>query len=114
VKRQHGRGQRVRDDPADRGRWGLLALVTAVFMLNAVSVLSVAPLAPLFRDALGLTRAQVGLFLSSVYLGGVLMSLPAGWLTERLGVRATLSAGLALTGVMVGLAAWSRGFPAMP
>jgi len=42
------------------------------------------------------------------------MSLPAGWLTERLGVRATLSAGLALTGVMVGLAAWSRGFPAMP
>jgi len=113
VKRQHGRGQRVRDDPADRGRWGLLALVTAVFMLNAVSVLSVAPLAPLFRDALGLTRAQVGLFLSSVYLGGVLMSLPAGWLTERLGVRATLSAGLALTGVMVGLAAWSRGFPAM-
>jgi MFS family permease len=84
-----------------------------MFALNAVAVLSVAPLAPLFRDDLGLSRAQVGLFLSAVYLGGVLMSLPAGWITERLGVRATLTSGLALTGLMVGLCAWTPNFSAM-
>jgi len=80
--------------PSDAGRWALLALCTTAFTLNAASVLSVAPLAPLFRDDLGLSRAQVGLFLSAVYLGGVLMSLPAGWVTERLGIRSTLTGGL--------------------
>jgi MFS transporter, ACS family, aldohexuronate transporter len=74
-------------------------------MLSAVSVLAIAPLAPLLRDELGLSRAQVGLFLPAVYLGGVLMSLPAGWLTDRLGIRVTLTGGLALTGLMIGAAA---------
>lgn len=97
--------------PADPGRWGLLALVTAAHTLSAVSVLAIAPLAPLLRDELGLSRAQVGLFLPAVYLGGVLMSLPAGWLTDRLGVRATLTGGLAVTGLMVGAAAWAPIIP---
>lgn len=74
-------------------------------------MLAVAPLAPLLRDALGLSRAQVGLFLPAVYLGGVLMSLPAGWLTDHLGVRTTLTGGLALTGLMVGAAAWAPTLP---
>lgn len=104
---------RVAPPPVGRDRFTVLAVVTAVFTLNAVAVLAVAPLTPLLRDTLGLTRGQVGLFISSVYLGGVMMSVPAGWLVERLGVRATLSCGLVLTAIMVTLAAWSPGFPAM-
>jgi len=80
-------------------------------MLSAVSVLAIAPLAPLLRDELGLSRAQVGLFLPAVYLGGVLMSLPAGWLTDRLGIRVTLTGGLALTGLMIGAAAQAPTLP---
>jgi len=76
-----------------------------------VSVLAIAPLAPLLRDELGLSRAQVGLFLPAVYLGGVLMSLPAGWLTDRLGIRVTLAGGLALTGLMIGAAAQAPTLP---
>ncbi len=74
-------------------------------------MLAIAPLAPLLRDELGLSRAQVGLFLPAVYLGGVLMSLPAGWLTDRLGVRITLTGGLALTGLMIAAAAWAPTLP---
>lgn len=70
-----------------------------------------APLAPFLLEALHLSRAQVGLFLPAVYLGGVLMSLPAGWLTDRLGVRLTLALGQALTGAMVALAALTGGLP---
>ena len=43
-----------------------------------MSALAIAPLSPLLLDELGLTRAQVGLFLPALYLGGVAMSLPAG------------------------------------
>jgi len=86
-------------------RWAILALVTAAHGFGALSVLAVAPLAPFLLDSLQLTRAQVGWFLPAVYLGGVLMSLPAGWLTDRLGVRATLGLGQLVIAVGVILTA---------
>jgi MFS family permease len=94
-------------------RWRVLALVTVAFALSAMSALAVAPLSPLLRDALALTRAQVGLFIPAVYLGGVSMSLLAGWLVDHLGVRPTLALGQLLTGVMVALAAASPTLPLM-
>ena len=89
--------------------WVALALATLAHALGSFSALAVAPLSPFLVDALHLTRAQVGLLLPAAYLGGVAMSLPAGWMTGRAGVRATLAAGLALIGVMVALASRAGG-----
>jgi sugar phosphate permease len=83
----------------------VLALMTGAHALGSLAALAVAPLAPFLLDNLGLSRVQVGLFLPAVYLGGVLMSLPAGWLTERFGVRWLLAIGLAVSGASVALAA---------
>jgi MFS family permease len=91
----------------------VLALITLAHTLGALSVLSVAPLSPFLLDALDLGRAQVGLFLPAVYLGGVLMSLPAGWLTDRLGVRLTLGGGLLVVGALVVAAAFAQNLPTM-
>ena len=88
-----------------------LVLVTTAHGLGSVSILAVAPLSPFLLDGLDLSRAQVGFFLPAAYLGGVLLSLPAGWLTERRGVRLPLVAGQALTGSMVALAAFARDLP---
>jgi len=82
-------------------RWAVLALMAAAHALGSMSALAVAPLAPFLLDALGLSRVQAGLFLPAVYLGGVLMSLPAGWLTERFGVRWPLAIGLTVSGSAV-------------
>jgi MFS family permease len=87
--------------------WTMLALVTLAHALGALSVLSVAPLAPFLLESLDLTRAQVGLFLPAVYLGGVVMAVPAGWLADRLGVRVTLGLGQLVLGAGVLLAAAS-------
>ena len=87
--------------------------MTAAFALSALSALAVAPLAPFLLDSLRLSRAQVGLLLPAVYLGGVLMALPAGWLTDLLGVRTTLGLGQALTGATVSLAALTDSLPLM-
>ena len=94
-------------------RWPVLGLVTIAHALGALSVLSVAPLSPFLLDALALSRAQVGLLLPAVYLGGVMMSLPAGWLTDRLGVRLTLGGGLLVIGALVMAAAWTASLPAL-
>ncbi len=94
-------------------RWAALTLITLAHALGAFSILSVAPLSPFLLDSFQLSRAQAGLFLPAIYLGGVLLSLPAGWLTDRFGVRLTLVLGQGLTGAMVGLAALSPVFPVL-
>ena len=88
-------------------RWPILVLVTLAHGLGALTALAVAPLAPFLLESLALSRVQVGLFLPAVYLGGALMALPAGWLTDRLGVRLALGLGQLLVGVMITLAALS-------
>lgn len=94
-------------------RWAALTLITLAHALGAFSILSVAPLSPFLLDSFQLSRAQAGLFLPAIYLGGVLLALPAGWLTDRFGVRLTLVLGQGLTGAMVGLAALSPVFPVL-
>jgi MFS transporter, ACS family, hexuronate transporter len=94
-------------------RWPVLALVTVAHGLGALSVLSVAPLSPFLLEALHLSRVQVGLLLPAVYLGGVLMSLPSGWLTDRLGVRVTLGGGLVVIGALVLAASFASSLPAL-
>jgi MFS transporter, ACS family, hexuronate transporter len=90
-------------------RWGALALTTGAHACGSLAVLAVAPLAPFLLDALDLSRAQLGLLLPAVYLGGVVMSIPSGWLTERLGVRVLLALGQIVAAVAVALAAASHG-----
>ena len=90
---------------------GALALVTLAHGLGSLSVLAVAPLSPFLLEGLSLSRMEAGLFLPAAYLGGVLMSLPAGWVTERRGVRATLVGGQTLTGTMVVLASMAPTLP---
>jgi len=88
-------------------RWPILALVTVAHALGALTALAAAPLAPFLLESLALSRVQAGLFLPAVYLGGVLMALPAGWFTDRLGVRFTFALGQLVVGSMIALAAWS-------
>lgn len=83
---------------------GALALVTVAHGLGSLSILAVAPLSPFLLEGLSLSRVQVGLFLPAAYLGGMAFALPAGWLTERRGVRWPLVLGQAVTGSMVVLA----------
>lgn len=92
-------------------RFTVLSLMSLAHALGSLAALAVAPLAPFLLDGLRLSRAEIGLFLPAVYLGGVLMSLPAGSLTERYGVGRPLVAGLVLIAVAVGLTAFVRIVP---
>jgi ACS family hexuronate transporter-like MFS transporter len=90
---------------------GALGLVTLAHGLGSLSILAAAPLSPFLLDGLALSRVQVGLFLPAAYLGGMLFALPAGWLTERRGVRWPLVGGQILTGAMVVLASLAPDLP---
>jgi MFS transporter, ACS family, hexuronate transporter len=74
-------------------RWGILALIMAAQTMANVGPLGIPAIAPLIRDSLGLSTAQAGSFLSAYYIGPSLMSLPAGRMADRWGVRRTMVLG---------------------
>ncbi|HEU5322104.1 MAG TPA: MFS transporter, partial [Methylomirabilota bacterium] len=76
-----------------RGRFTILALVLAAQTVANVGPLGIPAIASLIREDLGLTLTQAGSFLSAYYVGPILMSLPAGTLADRWGVKRTLVLG---------------------
>ena len=56
----------------------------------AVGGLAIPPIIPFIQPWLGLTYAQVGSLMTCMYLGAMIVSLPAGGLTDRLGIKKML------------------------
>jgi predicted MFS family arabinose efflux permease len=77
-------------------RWFLLAILTGSYGAGAFGVLGISPLSPSLVAGFGLTRLQVALIVPSIYLGGLLFSLPGGRLADRLGARPSLLGGLGI------------------
>lgn len=83
----------------DSFRWVILALVSVSHIIGASAQYGINTLAPFYQDELGLSRAQVGLFISAFYLAMTGASFVAGWLADRLGVRKTTLQGHLIVGV---------------
>jgi ACS family hexuronate transporter-like MFS transporter len=88
----------VRPWPLDYS-WVILALGLAAHVVDAALRQGFSALAPFFQPELGISRAQVGLLVSAMSLGGVLLLLPAGRLCDRISLRAALSGGLTIMAI---------------
>jgi MFS family permease len=80
-------------------RWSLLTVLTCAYGLGAFGMLGVSPLTPSLVDGFALSRLDVAFIVPSVYVGGLLFSLPGGHLADRWGVRPTLLGALAVGGI---------------
>ena len=65
----------------------------------AMGSFSYGPLAPFFRDDLGISRGQVGTLIAVYYFTGTVANIPAGILVDRLGARSMLILCLVLEGL---------------
>ena len=71
----------------------IIALLLTAQTVANVGPLGIPAIASLIRADLGLTLAQAGSFLSAYYIGPSLISLPAGTLADRWGVKRVLVLG---------------------
>jgi ACS family glucarate transporter-like MFS transporter len=110
----------VFDTQADEGlpalrnssqRWWLLLLLFSAMLISYAhrSALSVA--APFISKDLNLSKAEMGILLSSFFWIYAFMQMPAGWIVDRFGVRRAYSLGFifwslasCLTGLGTGMA----------
>jgi len=95
--------------PAPR-RWYLLGVLTCAYGLGAFGMLGVSPLSPALMDGFGLSRLDIAFIVPSVYVGGLLFSLPGGHVADRWGVRPTLLGALAVGGLGLAVAALAPRF----
>jgi MFS family permease len=96
--------------PALPARWRLLTILTASYGAGAFGMLGISPLSPSLVDGFGLTRFQVAFLIPSIYLAGLLFSLPGGRLADRLGVRPAFLGGLVVAAIGLLAAALAPGF----
>ena len=91
-------------------RWKILALISVSHIIGAAAQYGSTTLAPFYKDELGLSRVQVGLFFSSFYLAMTGASFGTGWLADRLGVRKTNLQGHVILGLCTIAAAFAPSF----
>jgi ACS family hexuronate transporter-like MFS transporter len=74
-----------------RVRWGILALLFSVTVINFVDRQTLSVLAPIIRDTFHLSNTQYGTIVSWFQFGMVVGEFPMGWLMDRAGVRVGLA-----------------------
>lgn len=94
----------------DKFRWAILVLISSSHIIGASAQYGISTLAPFYQDELGLSRAQVGLFISAFYLAMTGASFGAGWLADRMGVGKTTLQGHLSVGACIAAAAWAPSF----
>ncbi len=95
---------------APRYRWVVLAVGVLGTMVVGALRQGLGGLAPVVRDELALSLAEVGLLFTALTVGMTLALIPFGALADRLGERAVLGGGLAATTAVLVLAARSGSF----
>lgn len=61
-----------------------------------------------YATSAGMTLAEISLFVSAIFLGGMILQFPIGWMSDRVD-RRLLIFGSAIGGVLAGMVAWSFG-----
>ena len=84
----------MRSSPSDARR--LLALVSAIVLVDTMFFAAITPLLPYYADRFDLSKAGAGVLAAAYPAGAMLGSLPGGWLVARAGVKRTVLLGLAL------------------
>jgi MFS family permease len=91
----------------------VLAVIGSGHALSHFYLLALPPLFPLIKAEFGVSYAELGLLLTLFNVATGAAQVPAGFLTDRIGARALLLAGLALMGGAIGLLGVSESYGLM-
>jgi len=82
-------------------QWVILGVITVAQTTVIYSGRSIQPLSPFLQSELHLKYFQIGIFTSSFFLGAFFLSLPMGWLVDRIGVYWTIFIGQLVIGSFI-------------
>ena len=78
--------------------WRMLGFLLLAQLMVAFIGRSISPLGALIGTDLSLTKSQIGMLPAALFLGQAIVSLPAGFATDRIGSRTLLVVSALLMG----------------
>lgn len=90
-------------------RWWLLALLFAAMLISYVHRGAVSVAAPFMATELHLSKAELGIILSSFFWIYAFMQIPAGWVVDRFGTKRAYSIGFLFWSLAAALESVGRG-----
>ena len=90
--------------------WVVLVASLLVQTTASLGNQAVSPLAPFLVADLGLSRGQIGLFVTATVVGALVVLILAGSLSDRFGVRRLFLLGMTLAGLPLAVAATMPGY----
>ena len=94
-------------------RWWLLALLFTAMLISYVHRGAFSVAAPFMAKDLGLSKAGIGIVLSSFFSVYAFMQVPAGWIVDRFGTKRAYSLGFLFWSLAVALTAFGRNVVAL-
>lgn len=100
----------MKDYSPSNYRWVIVGVLWLVHVIGFFNFSSLGILAPLIKEDLQLSSVQLGLFVSAIFIGASLSQLPAGLVTDFIGVRLILPSGIAIMGVFLALCSFTSSY----
>ena len=88
----------------------VISLITVVHFVSHVHVMLLPPIFGEVKDSFGVSYTEIALALTAFNVMSALLQTPAGFLVDRIGPRAMLTAGLILAGLSIVAAALLPGY----
>ncbi|MEN6565028.1 MAG: MFS transporter [Veillonellales bacterium] len=94
----------------ERRKIGIVALLTAMIMINTFDRGALGVAAPIMIKDLGIDAGHMGIALSFFYLSYIVCMMPVGWFSDRYGAKRVLGIAAAIWAVMSASTAFVQGF----
>ncbi|MFC2045252.1 MFS transporter [Chloroflexota bacterium] len=82
-------------------RWVIMGVIWSAYIIVYVHRLSIGPLSPFLKAEWGLNSTQIGGLVSAATIGSMASAMPAGWWTDRFGIRRMLLIGEIISGIFM-------------
>jgi len=88
-----------------RGRWYVLLMISAMYLITYLDRVNISTAAPLIRQEFGFDSVTMGFIFSAFVWAYAAFQVPGGWLSDKLGARGVLASIVAYWSIMTAVTA---------
>ena len=97
-------------ETSEKYMWVIVSILLSAQLVMSMGAYAWGPLAPFFRQDFDLTRTQIGMITSAIYLPAIIIALPSGFMVDKLGAKIVLVFCLSIMGFSFCIMPLARSF----